>query len=609
MNEEEEWQTVPRKPHHNRGGRRGSKGSNASSSRSRGRNDSKSQSRSRSRSKSQTRTSRRLSSGSFADSTKTSSGNNNNNNNNNEDGFELPTSNMFTIPAEAFAGINQDGSDDILGQSGITENLEGLVVNTSSGGDKRSVSFKVGDPRTSIKLYTQNKSKSGGHNDDEDDEDDGDDYDEDEDVDEESMAFPASSISVVCPFGQCNDGEEDELNRFVSASELIKHLRDSHKLCFKSLGQTVLFLQDYLNAWAQTFRQVDSDISFGVEEIIGDGSIVLQVIDPNVNIKDQAIRDDERKKALGKVLKLQEHEREKDAQEPCFCLFCTHRCQNRANQFRHMFKEHNFNIGLPDNLVDVNDFLHILEGKLNKLQCLYCEKIFTSTTVLRKHMRKKKHFKISPRNHLYDRFYVINYIETGKNWEELENEKYDSDQDKRDESWADWEEEDEGTETKSLFDDKVFKNAEECVLYTKAEYKLDIDQLREQLGLDFYGTISLINYIRSHTSAKQCFYCQQQFDTAGALVDHLKSSDCILSAADKLDVSKLKDSKYLVPVIESDPMLMMGFDDNNEDGNGDNIDESEIQKRIEENKRQLREKMGGSIPISLANTTAASSKK
>lgn len=46
-------------------------------------------------------------------------------------------------------------------------------------------------------------------------------------------------------------------------------------------------------------------------------------------------------------------------------------------------------------------------------------------------MRKKKHFKINPRNRIYDRFYVVNYIEPGKNWEDWEAEKYDSDEDKR----------------------------------------------------------------------------------------------------------------------------------------------------------------------------------
>ena len=31
-----------------------------------------------------------------------------------------------------------------------------------------------------------------------------------------------------------------------------------------------------------------------------------------------------------------------------------------------MFTEHNFNIGLPDNIVNIDEFLYILQTKLNR---------------------------------------------------------------------------------------------------------------------------------------------------------------------------------------------------------------------------------------------------
>ena len=37
-------------------------------------------------------------------------------------------------------------------------------------------------------------------------------------------------------------------------------------------------------------------------------------------------------------------------------------------------------------------------------------------------MRKKQHKKINGQNHAYDRFYVINYLELGKSWEEVQAE-------------------------------------------------------------------------------------------------------------------------------------------------------------------------------------------
>ena len=37
-------------------------------------------------------------------------------------------------------------------------------------------------------------------------------------------------------------------------------------------------------------------------------------------------------------------------------------------------------------------------------------------------MRKKQHKKINSQNKVYDRFYVINYLELGKDWEQVQLE-------------------------------------------------------------------------------------------------------------------------------------------------------------------------------------------
>lgn len=146
-----------------------------------------------------------------------------------------------------------------------------------------------------------------------------------------------------------------------------------------------------------------------------------------------------------------------------------------------MFSEHNFNIGLPDNLVHVNEFLDTLESKLTKLQCLYCEKTFTSPAVLRKHMRKKKHFKIASKNRQYDRFYVINYLEPGKNWESFENDVYDSEDEKKDESWADWEE-DVQESTMCLFDTQVLNSPRDALDHMKTAHYFNLYEIRKSKG-------------------------------------------------------------------------------------------------------------------------------
>jgi hypothetical protein len=66
------------------------------------------------------------------------------------------------------------------------------------------------------------------------------------------------------------------------------------------------------------------------------------------------------------MLRTQERERLDDAQKARKCLFCKNICENRAVLFRHMFNEHSFNIGLPDNLVETNEFLNLLDTKMSK---------------------------------------------------------------------------------------------------------------------------------------------------------------------------------------------------------------------------------------------------
>ncbi|RMC10115.1 hypothetical protein DUI87_12913 [Hirundo rustica rustica] len=94
----------------------------------------------------------------------------------------------------------------------------------------------------------------------------------------------------------------------------------------------------------------------------------------------------------------------------------------RSVLLNHMAREHAFNIGLPDNIVNCYEFLAVLQGKLDNLQCLYCEKVFRDKNTLKDHMRKKQHRRINAKNKEYDKFYIINYLEFGKSWEEVQSE-------------------------------------------------------------------------------------------------------------------------------------------------------------------------------------------
>jgi hypothetical protein len=60
-------------------------------------------------------------------------------------------------------------------------------------------------------------------------------------------------------------------------------------------------------------------------------------------------------------------------------------------------------------------------------------------------MRKKAHKKVNPQNRLYDQFYLVNYLEFGKNWEDISRERTEDElptgfdaEKEEDADWSDW---------------------------------------------------------------------------------------------------------------------------------------------------------------------------
>ncbi|KAG0017642.1 hypothetical protein BGZ81_010642 [Podila clonocystis] len=407
------------------------------------------------------------------------------------------------------------------------------------------------------------------------------------DSDSSQSDFPSSSgrhpyhaaIMIHCPFQSCTLTDP-----LTDSTSLVAHLKEMHKVAFKNIHHMFILLDRYLTHWAEEIE------AKGLEKvgILEEGDDFF-TIDPAVSTQDRTLRDDIQREKLNEILKIQEKERNEEAKLKRKCLFCKNVCDNRTILFKHMFAEHNFNIGLPDNLVNVNEFLDMLEAKLTGLQCLYCEKTFTSPAVLRKHMRKKKHFKISARNRLYDQFYVINYLEPGKNWENFEHDRYDSDDDRRDDSWADWDDALEEEKTKCLFENSYFSSAQQARDHMKADHGFDLDGARVKLGLDIYQTISLINYIRRQTMLGLCFSClkkpeavsskdgHEDEDEAGqALAKHLKESGCGAQIPGQ-EADFWKDAQFLLPMLENDPLLMnFGEDVSDEEVAGAGSDQSSM---------------------------------
>lgn len=71
------------------------------------------------------------------------------------------------------------------------------------------------------------------------------------------------------------------------------------------------------------------------------------------------------------------------------------------------------------------------------------------------------------------------------------------------EGWNDVNEGDdelESLEIVSLLDDKVFPDAASMLAHCKDKHNFDFVATRDRLGLDFYGSIKLVNFSVSHPS-------------------------------------------------------------------------------------------------------------
>jgi protein arginine N-methyltransferase 3 len=68
---------------------------------------------------------------------------------------------------------------------------------------------------------------------------------------------------------------------------------------------------------------------------------------------------------------------------------------------------------------------------------------------------------------------------------------------KYDEGWEDVEHEEDQEKIVSLLDHEVFPNVTAMLAHCKEKYNFDFLKIRDNFALDFYGSIRLINYIRS----------------------------------------------------------------------------------------------------------------
>ncbi|KAG8796443.1 hypothetical protein FRC12_022925 [Ceratobasidium sp. 428] len=109
------------------------------------------------------------------------------------------------------------------------------------------------------------------------------------------------------------------------------------------------------------------------------------------------------------------------------------------------------------------------------------------------------------------------------------------------ETYSDWVDDDAQALTLSLFDDTTHASALKAVAHDKEAHGVDIVELGNQLRLDFLKRVRLINYIRKSKATP---------------------SEVL---ALKPDAPVFSEDAHLRPVIEDDPLLLLGDDEWSDD--------------------------------------------
>ncbi|XP_065272578.1 zinc finger protein 277 isoform X2 [Emys orbicularis] len=359
------------------------------------------------------------------------------------------------------------------------------------------------------------------------------------------VAAVEESPSVPCIFcEECSPRAEQD--------QLLKHMIIEHKLVIADV-KLVADFKRYILYWKKRFTEqpitdfcsvIRTNSEAPIEE--QDNYFLLCDVLP----EDRLLREQLQQKRLREILEQQQRERN-DTSFHSICMFCDKEFTgNRSVLFNHMARDHAFNVGLPDNIVNCNEFLAALQKKLDNLQCLYCEKTFRDKNTLKDHMRKKQHRRINAKNTEYDRFYIINYLEFGKSWEEVQSEDDRELLDNVDEDWSDWEEH--PVCAVCLFCEKQADTTEKLCLHMKEAHGFDLLKIKAEHGLKFYQQVKLVNFIRREIHQCRCYNCKELFQSKTELISHMEVTKHITFLPTR---STWDQPQYYFPTYENDTLL------------------------------------------------------
>ncbi|VDL79349.1 unnamed protein product [Nippostrongylus brasiliensis] len=347
-----------------------------------------------------------------------------------------------------------------------------------------------------------------------------------------------------------------------------EHLLKEHKIVVSEMG-LIVDPKRYVEHWRQRFAKESVDQIFQrVEPKEGDkyfGETDYYFNMSETLPEDYSVRQRLAMRRLEEALSCQQRERE-DTNFQQQCIFCRYTARgNRSKIIHHLYMIHHLNLGSPDNLVFVTEYIEHLKEKLQRNECIYCEKTFGDRNILMDHMRKRNHREVNPKNHYYDKFYIINYLELGKRWLDVLAEDFedtmptflDSDEEEEDNSWCEWHEDNvdaDETRVVCLLCHESDDTAEGLLAHMKEKHEFDLIKLIDENHLDVYQRMKLINYIRKQNFNAVCFVCQQNdLGNTQELAKHLQEHEKPIKNLPDKSLWDTEDS--LVPIFGNDNLL------------------------------------------------------
>jgi hypothetical protein len=301
-----------------------------------------------------------------------------------------------------------------------------------------------------------------------------------------------------------------------SIGDFAAHLLDEHRIVIEEVD-LIVDPKRYVEHWRQRFAKESVDKVFP-KIVPEEGNPLFGKVDYYYEMseripEDYSLRQRLAMRRLEEALACQQRERE-ETNFAMPCIFCRYVARgNRSKIIHHLYMIHHLNLGSPDNLVFVHEYIDHLKEKLQRNECIYCEKTFADRNVLMDHMRKRNHREVNPKNNYYDKFYIINYLELGKRWLDVLAEDFedtmptfvDSDDEEEEESWHEWQEDnidEDEQRVLCIFCDDSHEKITTLLEHFSEAHKFDLVEHIRENKLDMYDRMKLLNHLRKLTFNK-----------------------------------------------------------------------------------------------------------